>query len=207
MLLNELFQLGYQVRRTTQRKVRLDPILRRLDPKLLQCGDGSLRERLVHEVGQGRPPPEGQGRRKLCRPHLRGGATRLVDQALEPVGVDGVRLDREPVAASGRLEQAGPCLGSAWLEHTPQPRHQTMDDRPGRRGRTLAPQLVDEPVGRDWLTGMKHEQSEEGPSAPRRERDPPPPVQDLGRSEDPELHRSSSEQTVAPVASGRTGAH
>ncbi len=45
-----------------------------------------------------------------------------------------------------------------------------MDDRPGRRGRTLAPQLVDEPVSGDWLAGMKPQQSEEGPSAPPGER-------------------------------------
>jgi hypothetical protein len=189
---DELFQFGHEIRGTTRLEVRLDPILDRLGPKLLQCGDGSLGERLVREVGQSRPPPEGQSRRELRRPHLRWGVAGLVDQPLEPVSVDGVRLDREPVAAPGRLEQgAGPGLAHAGLEHSPQPRHQAMDDRPGRRGRTLAPQLVDEPVGRNRLAGMQHQQGEQGPSAPPGERYSPSPVQDLRRSQDSELHRSS----------------
>jgi hypothetical protein len=54
---DELFELGHQIRGTTRREVRLDPVLDRLGPKLLQGGDGSLGERLVREVGQGRPPP------------------------------------------------------------------------------------------------------------------------------------------------------
>ena len=123
------------------------------------------------------------------------------------MGVDGIRLDRELVAAAERLEQgAGVGLGSIWLEHAPQLRHQTMDDGPGRWWRILAPELIDEPVRRDRLTGMKGEQREECPPAPGRERYPPAAVQDFGRSQDPELHRSSSKQTVAPVARGRTGA-
>jgi hypothetical protein len=63
---DELFQFGHEICGTTRLEVCLDPILDRLGPKLLQCGDGSLGERLVREVGEGRPPPEGQSRRELA---------------------------------------------------------------------------------------------------------------------------------------------
>ena len=61
MVLDELLQLRDQLLRTTRREIRLDPILDRLSPKLLECGDGTLGERVVREVDQRRSPPKGQG--------------------------------------------------------------------------------------------------------------------------------------------------
>src|SRR5688500_19880970 len=124
MVLDEPFQLGDQIPRTTRFEVRLDSILERLGPKLLQCGDGSLGKRLIGEVGQGWSPPKSQGGRQLRRSHIRRRAAGLIDQSLEPVSVDGVRLHREPVAAFQRLEQgAGPGCAAGWLEQSPPPRY------------------------------------------------------------------------------------
>jgi hypothetical protein len=145
MLVNELFQLRNQTRGATQREVRLDPILDRFDPKLVECGDWSLCERLVREVGQGGSTPQGEGSRNLGRPQLRRSAAGLIDQPLESVGVNGIGLDRQPIPASERLEKrARQCLGPIRIEHMPQPRNQTMNNRSSGGRRSLPPQLVDE---------------------------------------------------------------
>ena len=51
----------------------------------------------------------------------------------------------------------------------------------------LAPQLVDEPVGRDDLARMDQQQAEERALLLPAERDRPGPVLELERTEDPEL--------------------
>jgi hypothetical protein len=60
----------------------------------------------------------------------------------------------------------------------------------GRTRRLRAPELVDQPVGRDDLVGGGEEQDEERPQPRSLERERTIAVDDLERSQDPELHAS-----------------
>jgi hypothetical protein len=54
----------------------------------------------------------------------------------------------------------------------------------------LAPQLVDEPLGRNGLRGMKDKQCEQGAAAAGRQHHAANAVPDLHRAQNPELHPS-----------------
>ena len=70
----------------------------------------------------------------------------------------------------------------------------------GDRGfrRLLAPQLIDDPVGRDDRIRVEQEEREESPLPLSAERDGPGLVRDLDRTEDPVLQHVL---VVAPAAS------
>ena len=51
----------------------------------------------------------------------------------------------------------------------------------------LAPELVDEPLGRDRLVRPQEQQRQQRALVPAAERHGPLPVEDLERAEDPEL--------------------
>ncbi len=116
---------------------------------------------------------------------------RLVEQPLETIRIDLFRLDRQAIAAPNGLQERGRlALSPARLELFSQPRHEPLDDRAGGRRRVLSPELVDEPLRRDGLAGVKDEQSEEHTATSRRQVDASSPVEDLHRPQDPELHPS-----------------
>ena len=60
MLGHERLQLADQCRVPAQREVRVDPILERREPLLLEPPDLALRERLIGEVRQWWPAPQGE---------------------------------------------------------------------------------------------------------------------------------------------------
>jgi hypothetical protein len=97
----ELFELPDHLLVPAECKVRLQPVFKRGEPQLLESVDLLLRERLVREVGQGRPAPEGE---RLLQPPRRAGRlrrARLLDEGLEPPGIDELVVDAEGVP--GRL--------------------------------------------------------------------------------------------------------
>ena len=57
---DQALELADQLGPGAEGQVGLDPLLHADQPQLLQPGDLGLGERLVAEVGQGRPPPQGQ---------------------------------------------------------------------------------------------------------------------------------------------------
>src|SRR5207248_1899771 len=138
--------------------IRLDPILERRQPRFLQATNRRLRERFVRKVRERLPPPQPQRRaQSLPGAHRVAIAERpssLVPERLETDRVDLRRRDREPVAPSLRDDQSG-------TERLAQLRYVYLHslDR-GRRG-SLSPQLVDQPVNRDRIAGVKHEHSKQ----------------------------------------------
>ena len=104
---HELFELAHQLPVSPQEEIGFDAALVRFQPKLLQAGDGRLGERLVTEVGQGRPPPERQrfpeqagGRVGIATGE---GSRPLVRQSLESRGVELIRVDPDQVARGAGL--------------------------------------------------------------------------------------------------------
>ena len=154
-------------------------------PQLLQASDLALRELLARQVGERRAPPERECRAEELRTFGGGRTTRLPEERLEADGVDGGGVCGEDVAGSARLDdivpECAPQLGDGVLER-------------GRRsfGALLAPEQVDETVGRDDLP-VVHEQRREERALPlASEVDRAAVEESLERAEDPELTHAPS---------------
>jgi hypothetical protein len=118
------FQLTHQIRVGAECKVRVDAILDRSDPQLLQARDLALGEGLVDEVRQRRPSPE---RQRIPQPRRRfrhaacSRGPRFSKKPLEALRVELIRLDLEQVPR--RARQQPPVLVAAHparVEHLPE---------------------------------------------------------------------------------------
>ena len=98
MLVNKRLELADQRLAIAQRKVRVDPILKRRQALLLEPRDLALRERLIGEIGQRRPRHSARASRKPLPPSSRIAslqhAATLSDQRLEALQVDLAALGR-----------------------------------------------------------------------------------------------------------------
>src|SRR5206468_5782968 len=70
-----------------------------------------------------------------------------------------------------------------------------------RHRRLLAPQRLDQPIGRNDLVDVQQQQREQRPLLDARERDNAVAVNDLKWTEDPELHRVT--HSLPPLNQGR----
>ena len=155
--------------------------------------DVRLRELLVREVGQGGPAPQRVGRPQEVRSPLPIARldqfASLLDKGLELVRVDGLGRRIELVAGLPGGDEAPTCQ---WLEGLAQLRDVDLDGVGGGARRIVAPQQVDQPVGRDDFSGVQQQDREQG-SLLRR---PKVRGDSLGDgfegTENPELHRCPS---------------
>jgi hypothetical protein len=140
-------------------QVCLEPFLLGQQAQLLQARDLRLRERLVGEIGQRRAAPEAEPDRELgggnSRVALRERIPPFGEQPLETGDVDGLRIDRQQVAGRPRRHNVR-------AEQLAELGHVHLDHVPGRRGRRLAPEPVDDPVYRDDSPSVQGEEREEG---------------------------------------------
>ena len=67
------------------------------------------------------------------------------------------------------------------------------------RRRALAPKLVDQPLARERLVGMQHENGEDRPALVSPERNLPGPVKGLQRAENAKVHASAAFAAMAPT--------
>ena len=90
---------------------------------------------------------------------------------------------------AGDTEHVAPALGHQDVagQRTAETRYANLEGLPHRRRRPLAPQLVDEPVGRHRLVGAQEEQGEDCTFLRPGDLDGPAVVQDFERPEDPEV--------------------
>jgi hypothetical protein len=174
-----------------ERQVRVDPLLDRGHPELLQDGDLRLCEGLIHEVGQGRSAPQTECSAKLRRP-LRGRRTcHLFEQASEPVRIDLPAVDRQNVTRRASLYDGGSFAGAPrGLQALAEGGHEAVECRDRRRGRRLAPQPIDQSVGRDDLVGPQDQERKQRPAAPAGQGHGPISVEDLQWPQNAELHQS-----------------
>ena len=165
----------------------------RVEVEVVETTDVRLRELLVREVGQGGPAPQRVGRPQevhsplpIARLDL---FASLFDEGLELVRVDGLGRRIELVAG---LPGGDEAPTRQRLEGLAQLRDVDLDGVGGGARRIVAPQQVDQPVGRDDFSGVQQQDREQG-SLLRR---PKVRGDSLGDgfegTENPELHRCPS---------------
>ena len=157
---DEGFELSDQLVVAPEREVGVDPQLDCCKPDLAEPSDGRLGEALVGEVRERRASPERQRvaepLRRIARQAASEQAPPLVHEPLESVEIERVGLDPDDVAGrSGRQHVLRQRLAKS--------RDVDPQCGGGALGRVLAPELVDQPVGRNDLVGVEEEQGEKRP--------------------------------------------
>ena len=108
VLAHQPLELGHELGPASHRQIRLDPGLQPAQPEFLQAPGVDAGVRVVRNVRPRRTPPQSQ--RRAQRASGRGvvaglgSVTRLLDQLLEPVGVELLRLDVDRVAAAASCD-------------------------------------------------------------------------------------------------------
>ena len=164
VLAHERLELADHLRVAAERQVCVDALLDGDQAQLVEPRDLLLGERLVGEVRQRRAAPQ---RQPLAQPLRR--AIRLargeralagVHRPLEALHVDIVGAELQQVAVGPRDEHVAVAIGAV-LQLLAQLRHVDLQALGRRRRRALAPQLVDQPVGRDDLVAVQEQQREQ----------------------------------------------
>jgi hypothetical protein len=148
---DEPLELGDRLAVASGRERRVDRQLARPQPELLEAADLRAGERLVGEVAQRLAAPQ------LERVMRGGGAVAggLLDEPLEADRVDGVGADAQLVAAA-----AGDDLGLGALEQPAQLRDVELHHLHAAGGRVLAPEPLDQLVGRHRGVGPQPQHRE-----------------------------------------------
>jgi hypothetical protein len=167
-----------------QLEPRVVPQLDGAQPQLVEALGGDARRRLVGDVGERRPGPEGERRVEVvCRvgdPLLGERVLGLPDEPLESRQVELARLEPDSVPVPVRLDAVG-------ADRPPEPVHVDLERR-ARRARRLVPESVDEMVAGQHGAAVQQELGEERPLLRAAERHRPASRQGLDGPEDPELH-------------------
>jgi hypothetical protein len=170
------------------------PVLQGHQAKLLQPLPLGLGEGLVGHLGQGGPAPQPK-----CLPQHLGRRPRLaalqqpmalLGQRHKTSGIQILSSDHQPVPRG--LSDQHPRRRPGWATRLQRPA-QVGDVGLQRGGRLrrwlLAPQLLDQPVQRDYLVGVHQEHRQQSALLGSSQLHQMLAVQDLQRSKDPELHR------------------
>ena len=182
-------------------EIGLDLLLERGDAQLVQALDLGLGERLVGDIGQGGAAPQRESALERAGGLLRaaGGelAATLGDELLEPVRVDPLTIERQPIAALVRDHDSFP-LGATPVgrgQRLAQPRdlHIQRLARTGRR--SLAPQVVDEPIDAQCLVDVEEQEHQQHALPAAAQCDDPTLVEHLEWTEDAEIHGGCTKPT------------
>ena len=190
MAADQLLELGDDLGVPAERQVRVDPLLERVQPLLLEPRDLGAREPVARHVGERRsaPQPErvAQRRRRRVVVTRRARTARRLHQLGEPMHVELALGDVQDIALAARLDAR---LDVA-ADRPPQARHVGLHglDRGGRR--VVGPELVDEVVHRDDLLGAEQQQRQHRALRANAQIDRPLAVEDLKGTKDAEVHCS-----------------
>ena len=144
MLRDERLELGDELAAAAQLEVGVDPLLERLEPELLEPADLALRRTVSNaKSASGGPRQSASASRSSCDRCSRGSALRAsaTSRSKRPRS-SCVGLDREHVAGRPRDEDVSAPSTLAEL------RDEVLERRDRRLRRLLAPELVDEAIGR-----------------------------------------------------------
>ncbi len=183
VLANEQLELTDQLGMAAEREILVDPGLEAREPQLGQPPDLAGREALVGEVRQRRPPPERERLRRLSR----------LREPDEPGEVELTVADAEAVTGRCRLETAP-------ADHLPELRDVHLQRLERGVGRLLVPERLDEAVRGHDVVGVEQERSQERPLLLPAEVERPAVLDNLERSQDPELHACHSANFKLPVS-------
>ena len=181
---HERLELREHCNVASERELRLEALLERCEPQLLEPSDCGLRERLVREIGQRRPTPQPE----RAAEHVGGGLCiagleRLgcvVRAALEAVEIEASRLDVKDVARRARLDRLR-------AERLPELRHLSLDLRHCRDGRRSRVQVVGEPLHRDDAIRAQEQDRQRGALLRPTKPDRTITVENVERSQETEL--------------------
>ena len=173
-----------------ERELRLDPLLQRRDPQVLQASDLREGERLVGEVRQRISAPQRQrllelGPAESARSPA--SSARPGRGPLEAVQVEPLGIDLQLVAALARDDRAGAAASSepaSALRRREMCICSVLAAPPAR----APPELVDQPVACERLVGVEQQQREQRARLAPRKREPAALVEDLEWAEDAEVH-------------------
>jgi hypothetical protein len=182
MLPHQPFQLAGELGVTTGGELGVETLLQRRQTRLLQAGDLGLRERLVGQVGKRCSTPHRERLGQQPRRGQRLGFTGLGDEPLEAREVELGRIDPQDIARGARHQ---PVVA----ELLAQPRDVFLDALGDRRRRRRPPQLVDQPLRRDYLVGVQQQHRQQRPLLAPAQRQPAIVLDHLQRAEKPEIHR------------------
>jgi hypothetical protein len=192
VLCNQRLELLHHVGVLAERQLCLDQLLEGRDPGIVEACHFGLGEGLIGEIRQRRAAP--QRERVLELRHGRSHVavsqfhTGLGDQPFEAMRVEPLRIERELVAALAGYDRAGRAAPVVTAQRLTKPRDMHLQ-RLGRASRRiLAPQLVDQAVGRERLVEVDQQQRQQSARLASRKREPAVTVEDLERAEDAEVH-------------------
>ncbi len=173
----------------SERELGLEQALERVEALLGEVANRVLCERLVREFGQRLAAPE----RERLSERLGGPPWVGFDvqppprcEPLEPVRIDDVRIDVEQVAGRTGEDDAVP----QWRDGPPELRDEPLERLGGGRRRRLAPEGVDQRVGRDDLVGPQSENGQQRALPPAAELQHTAVRRQLEQAEKPDLHRA-----------------
>ena len=152
------------------------------------------REVVEGKLLQRSPPPES----KRLLEHLCGLGRRsvvertppVIDESLEKVCIHGDRVRPQCVAGLLCHEEAATVAKFVFgFQQPPQMRDVPLNRLRRRLGRMVAPQRIDDAIGRDHLSAMDQQQDEQGSLAPGRQLDLPAlAAAYLERTKDVDIH-------------------
>ena len=181
---HESLELANQPAVMTEHEVGVDTVLKRGQPRFLQARNLALSERLVRQISERVPAPQGQrGAQQLTGAgSLTVGerVTPVRDQGLEALGVHLTRRGRKQITAGTRQEHVG-------AERLTQVRHVPLQRFRCRCRRSLAPQLIDQAIARERLPAAQQQDREQRPLARAAEHNRPFLLDHLKRPQDAEL--------------------
>jgi len=157
---DEGLELGDQARVPAQSELRVDSLLGRRQAQLAEPRRLRRPERAEVDPVEGRPAPERQRLRQAVDPGLELSGSQQLPSAgrapLEGGEVQIVRIDTQLVARRLRQQHVG-------SEQLAQPGDVHLERVPGRVGRRLSPEAVDQPIRRDGLVRPEQKQRQETP--------------------------------------------
>ena len=182
MLGHQPLQLTHQPRLLADRKIGIDAILQRLEALLLQPRDRPLREAVIRELRQRRTAPQ---RQRCAQPLTRSAritgpqrAATLSDQRLKALDVDLAAIGRKRIPACARHHHT-------ITQRLAQIRHVHLHGLGRGPARPLAPQRIDQAIGRDHLTAVQHQHRQQRPQLRPPNHQRPIAVDHLKRPKDP----------------------
>jgi hypothetical protein len=177
-------------------EVGVDAIFECRQPLLLESRDLCSSERLLGKVLECGASPELQRTPEECCRSVGRLVLRVFDQAFEAAEVNLFRRGSEEVARRARDDRV-------FAQRLPQPGHIYLERLRRGGGRALAPEPVDERIGRDDVPHAKDEHCENAPLLVAAEVEQTVARFDLQCSEDPEVQSLSSRLTGVFTADHR----
>ena len=170
------------------RQKALDPGFLSLEAELVESGRLGEKRRLVGDVGEGWPPPQGQGVLERGDGHVwiqREALLRVSQERVESRSVELGGIEPQTVAGSVALD-------SVVTEGLPEVRDVGLDDVAGLLGWLLGPDLVDQGLGGHELVRTENQVGEDGALLGPAKGDGVSPNVHLERAENPEQRHAVS---------------